>query len=116
MRSRRNPTILGNMLEALIGAVFLTHGFEQTRLAVVDAFDEQIAMRSPSTWITRPLCRSCLPPGSASRLPFGCETGPPHARVFTSEVLMRRGRAGPRDRDHDQGERAGRGEGGTGVL
>ena len=29
-------------LEALIGAVFLTFGFEQTRMAVAEAFDEQM--------------------------------------------------------------------------
>jgi ribonuclease-3 len=38
-----NQTILGNVLEALIGAVFLTHGFEQARLAVIDAFEEQMS-------------------------------------------------------------------------
>ena len=37
-----NQTILGNVLEALIGACYLTHGFEQTRLAVIEAFEGQI--------------------------------------------------------------------------
>ncbi len=37
-----NETILGNVLEALIGAVFLAHGFEQTRLAIVDAFEDPV--------------------------------------------------------------------------
>jgi ribonuclease-3 len=83
----RNPTILGNTLEALIGAVFLTYGFEQTRLAVVSAFEEQIVYAVTSyvdhkTALQERLAlRGCYP---AYKLVD--ESGPPHARIFTSEV------------------------------
>jgi ribonuclease III len=84
-----NPTILGNMLEAFIGAVFLTHGFEQTRLAVVDAFDEQMSYAvtfhvDHKTVLQESLAARGLHP----EYRLVGETGPAHARVFTSEVLI----------------------------
>ena len=38
-----SATALGNMVEALIGACFLIHGFDATREAVIQAFEDQIA-------------------------------------------------------------------------
>ena len=38
----RSPSMLGDMLEALIGAVYLQYGFERTRPAVVGLFEEQM--------------------------------------------------------------------------
>lgn len=86
----RNRTILGNTLEALIGAVFLTYGFEQTRLAVVDSFEEQIVYAVTSyvdhkTALQERLAlRGCHPEYRLVE-----ESGPPHARTFTSEVNAR---------------------------
>jgi ribonuclease-3 len=84
-----NQTILGNILEALIGSVFLTHGFEQTRLAVIDAFDEQIH-HAATTCVD---CKTALQEQVASRglqpvYRVVAEEGPPHARIFTSEVYI----------------------------
>lgn len=84
-----NQTILGNVLEALIGACYLTHGFEQTRLAVVDAFEDQISQAAT----TRVDHKTALQELLASRglqpaYRVVAEEGPPHARVFTSEVYV----------------------------
>lgn len=85
----RNRTILGNTLEALIGAVFLTHGFEQTRLAVVDAFEEQIVYGA-TTYVDHKtaLQEKLAPRGTHPVYRLAAESGPPHARVFTSEVSV----------------------------
>jgi ribonuclease-3 len=37
-----NQNVLADLTEALIGAVYLTFGFETTRPAVVEVFDEHI--------------------------------------------------------------------------
>ena len=78
-----------NALEALIGAVFLTYGFEQTRLAVTAAFEEQITYGIT----TRVDHKTALQELIASKglqpvYRLVTETGPPHARVFTSEVSV----------------------------
>jgi len=85
----RNRTIMGNALEALIGAVFLTWGFERTREAVVGAFEEQIAYGVTSYRDHKTDLQEALALGGKHpdyRLVL--ESGPPHARVFTSEVLV----------------------------
>jgi ribonuclease-3 len=84
-----SSTVLGNMLEALIGAVYLTHGFEQARRAVIEAFEEQIrygvtAHVDHKTTLQELLAFRGLQP--VYRLV--AETGPAHARVFTSEVRV----------------------------
>ena len=84
-----NQTILGNVLEALIGAVFLTYGFEQARIAVVDAFESQIGYAHTAHVDHKTALQELLAP-RARQLVYRLveETGPPHARVFTSEVYV----------------------------
>lgn len=86
---RDNPTLRGNVLEALIGAVFLTYGFEQTRQAVIEEFAPQIeyaltAHIDHKTALQELLAAQGLQP--VYRLVR--EDGPPHARLFTSQVLI----------------------------
>jgi ribonuclease-3 len=84
-----NRTIQGNVLEALIGAVYLTHGFEQTRGAVVEAFERQIHYAVTSHVDHKTALQELLAPrGLQPVYRLVSETGPPHARVFTSEVLV----------------------------
>lgn len=84
-----NSTILGNVLEALIGAVFLTYGFEQARLAVVAAFDEQIRYAVTAHVDHKSALQELLAPrGKQPTYRLVSETGPAHARVFTSEVFV----------------------------
>lgn len=96
-----SASVLGNMLEALIGACFLAHGFERASVAVVKAFDEQMSFALTGhvdykTTLQERLALKSLHP--AYRLV--AEEGPPHARRFTSEVLI-------------EGEIRGRGSGTT---
>jgi len=84
-----NHTILGNVLEALIGAVFLTHGYEQARLAVVDAFDEQMRYAVSGHVDHKTALQELLAPsGVHPEYRLVTEAGPAHARVFTSEVWV----------------------------
>ncbi|MBN1628901.1 MAG: ribonuclease III [Thermoleophilia bacterium] len=84
-----NQTILGNLLEALIGACYLTHGFEQTRLGVVDAFDAHIGLAATTRVDHKTALQELLAPrGLQPVYRVVAEEGPPHARVFTSEVYI----------------------------
>jgi ribonuclease-3 len=84
-----NHNILGNVLEALIGAVFLTHGFEQARLAVIDAFDEQIRYAVTAHVDHKTALQELLASrGAHPEYRLVTETGPAHARAFTSEVWV----------------------------
>lgn len=82
------PTALGNLLEALIGACYLEHGFTATTVAVVDAFCDQVTY-AVATYVdyksTLQEHLAALEGGSASYEVVG-EDGPPHDRVFTSRV------------------------------
>ncbi len=84
-----SPSVLGNVLEALIGALYLAHGFEQTRIALVEAFEEQMryavtAYVDHKTALQESLASHGLHP----EYRLAAEVGPPHARVFTSEVFI----------------------------
>jgi ribonuclease-3 len=84
-----SATTLGNILEALIGACYLTFGYDATAPAVVEAFQGQIeyamtAHVDHKTALQELLASRGLQP--AYRLV--AEEGPPHARTFTSEVSV----------------------------
>ena len=84
-----NSTVQGNVLEALIGAAYLTHGFEQTRIAVVEAFEGQIRYGVTAHVDHKTTLQELLAPrGLQPVYLLVAETGPPHARVFTSEVSV----------------------------
>lgn len=81
--------MLGNALEALIGAVFLTFGFEQARLAVVDAFEEEIHHAATTHVDHKTALQELLAPrGLQPEYRLTDESGPAHARVFNSEVSV----------------------------
>ncbi|MFH0915233.1 MAG: ribonuclease III [bacterium] len=84
-----NSTVQGNVLEALIGAAYLTHGFEQTRMAVAEAFEGQIRYAVTAHVDYKTTLQELL--ASRGQQPvylLAAETGPPHARLFTSEVSV----------------------------
>jgi ribonuclease-3 len=84
-----SSTVQGNVLEALIGAVYLAHGFEQTRIAVVEAFEEQIRYAVTAHVDYKTTLQELLAPrGLQPAYRLVAEAGPPHARVFTSEVSI----------------------------
>lgn len=84
-----STTVLGNVLEALIGACFQAYGYDLTSKAVTEAFDEQIAYAVTEyvdykTDLQEVLAARGLQPGYE----LVGEDGPPHARTFTSEVSV----------------------------
>jgi ribonuclease-3 len=84
-----SPTILGNILEAVIGACYLTFGFERTSGAVVEAFEAQFEYAVTAHVDYKTTLQEVLAPHGLQpvyRLVGG--EGPPHARTFTSEVSM----------------------------
>jgi ribonuclease III len=84
-----SPTVLGNVLEALIGALFLANGFEQTRIAIVEAFEEQMVYAVTDHVDHKTVLQELVAPrGLQPVYRLVAETGPPHARVFTSEVSV----------------------------
>jgi len=84
-----NPSILGNVLEALLGAVYLVHGFEATREAVVEAFADQIERAASSCVDPKTTLQEWLAVrGTQPQYRLVAASGPAHARVFTSEVLV----------------------------
>ena len=91
-----NQNVLADLTEALIGAVYLTFGFEAVRPAVVEVFDEHIEFAESSyidhkTELQEYLARSGQ---SVSYKVLGF-SGPPHDREFEIEaVRRRRGRSG----------------------
>ena len=89
VEAANNPTIQGNVLEALIGAVYLAHGFEQILGAVVQAFERQIHYAVTSHVDHKTVLQELIAPrGLQPVYRLVAEAGPPHARVFTSEVLV----------------------------
>lgn len=84
-----SSTVQGNVLEALIGASYLVHGFEQTRMAVVEAFEEQIRYAVTAHVDHKTTLQELLAPrGLQPTYRLVAEIGPPHSLVFTSEVSI----------------------------
>jgi ribonuclease III len=84
-----SATVQGNVLEALIGAVYLAHGFAKTRPAVVGAFSEQIEYAATAHVDHKTALQERLAlRGQQPHYRLTEESGPPHARVFSSEVSV----------------------------
>jgi ribonuclease-3 len=84
-----SSSVLGNVLEALIGACFLAHGFDRTASAVVNAFDEQIKFAVTGHVDYKTTLQEFLAlRGLHPSYQLVAEDGPPHARYFTSEVRI----------------------------
>ncbi len=95
----RNHRILGAVLEAALGALYVEHGFEAVRAAVVDAFDGciQEALTSPLDHKTA-LQEALGKLGRRALYTVLDVDGPPHERYFVCAVLI-------------DGEQAGTGKG-----
>ena len=85
----RSPTMLGDMLEAVIGAVYLHHGFERARPAIVSLFEEQMEYAATAHVDHKTALQELLAPrGVQPAYRLVEEAGPAHARIFTSEVSV----------------------------
>lgn len=84
-----NQTILGNVLEALIGSCFLAFGFERVAPLVAEAFEPRIehALRHTVDYKSA-LQEALAAKGSSAAYSVVRQEGPPHARSFTSIVLV----------------------------
>jgi ribonuclease-3 len=82
------PTALGNLLEALIGACYLAHGFPATKEAVVDAFRDQFTYAVAGYIDYKSTLQEHLAAsgGRSASYELVGEEGPPHNRVFTARV------------------------------
>ncbi|MCL5941997.1 MAG: ribonuclease III [Actinobacteria bacterium] len=84
-----SPTALGNIVEALIGAVYCTWGFEMACRAVVGAFAEQVEYGCTNYVDFKSTLQEYLAVSERTAVyRLVGEEGPPHERVFTSEVLV----------------------------
>jgi ribonuclease-3 len=81
--------VLASVLEALIGACYLTAGFERTAAAVVAAFSEQIdeALSNPVDFKSA-LQEQLARRGATVAYEVVHQEGPPHDRTFTVAALV----------------------------
>ena len=85
----RSPSMLGDMLEAVIGAVYLQFGFERARPAIVALFEEQMEYAATAHVDHKTALQELVAPrGLQPAYRLVEETGPAHARIFTSEVAV----------------------------
>lgn len=88
-------TSLGNVLEALIGAAYLSRGFDAVRDAVVEAFADRIAYGVSSYVDYKSTLQEHLAlSGLVAEYRLLQTDGPAHSRSFTSEVLVAGSAAG----------------------
>ena len=91
--------VLASVCESVIGAVYLTFGFERTAEAVVAAFEQQVeeAQESPDDYKSA-LQEHLARRGEVVTYVIETEDGPPHDREFVAVATV-------------DGEEIGRGEG-----
>ena len=81
--------VLASVVEAIIGASFLTFGYERTAAAVVEAFAPETAEAIEHPIDFKSTLQDRLPAGaSPPEYVIVDESGPPHDRRFTSEVRV----------------------------
>lgn len=84
-----NANVLAAVLEALIGALFLQFGLEPIMDAVIDVFEEHIIYAaSDHVDFKTVLQEEVAKQGREVAYEVVGAEGPPHARLFTSEVLL----------------------------
>ncbi len=88
-RLARNRNVLAALVEAVLGAVYLEHGFEPVRLPIVEAFAERIEYAVTThvdykTELQEELARASR---HVSYAVLAAE-GPPHERTFTCAAVI----------------------------
>ena len=94
-RLAENQNVLAALVEAALGALYLEHGFEPIRLAILDAFADRIEYTLTTyvdykTELQEELARRGL---SVTYTVLDVE-GPPHDRTFTCAAVIGGKRAG----------------------
>ncbi len=84
-----STTALGNIVEALFGAIYRTFGFETACRAIVGAFLQQVEYGLNEYIDFKSSLQEHLATAElTASYVLANEEGPPHERVFTSEVLV----------------------------
>jgi ribonuclease-3 len=88
-RLSRNRNVLAALVEAVLGALFLQHGFEPIKLAIVEAFAERIeyAVHSHVDYKTE-LQEELARLGRQVGYTILRIEGPPHERQFTCAAMI----------------------------
>lgn len=96
----RNRNVVAALVEAVLGALYLQHGFEPIRAAIVAAFEERIEYALTSHVDHKTELQEELARRGAHQVVYEvlATDGPPHERVFTCAAVV-------------DGERLGIGEG-----
>jgi ribonuclease-3 len=84
-----NRNVLAALLEAVVGAAFVAHGYERTATAVVDAFRDRISYAS-ETYVDHKteLQEQGARRGRSVSYALMDSEGPPHRRRFTTVALV----------------------------
>ena len=91
LQLQSNENVLADLTEALIGAVYVTFGFEAVRPAVVEVFEEHIRYAESSYIDHKTELQEHLARGSQSvNYRVLGYSGPPHNREFEIEAVRRR--------------------------
>jgi ribonuclease-3 len=85
----RTERVLASIIEAVIGACYLQHGYDTVAAAVVDAFSEQIelALSEPADYKSA-LQERLARRGSTVSYAVREEAGPPHDRTFEVAAVI----------------------------
>jgi ribonuclease-3 len=85
----RTERVLASIIEAVIGACYLEHGYDTVAAAVVDAFSEQIelALSEPADYKSA-LQERLARRGSTVSYAVRDEAGPPHDRTFEVAAVI----------------------------
>lgn len=86
----QNRTLLGNVLEALVGAAFVAFGYETVAEPLADAFAGRVKYALQHTVDYKSTLQEALAAeGQTAVYEVVGESGPPHRRSFTSVVTVR---------------------------
>ena len=87
--------VLASVIEAVIGACYLVHGFERVAPAVVEAFFPEIerALSEPADFKSM-LQERLARRGATVHYEVTAEDGPPHERIFEVAALVEGGEVG----------------------
>jgi ribonuclease-3 len=81
--------VLASVIEAAIGACYLTYGFDKTAAAVVDAFEPEIAAALEGSVDYKSALQERLARrGAIVQYEVTGEDGPPHLRTFTVQAVV----------------------------
>jgi ribonuclease-3 len=89
MQLAHTERVLASVIEAVIGACYLTFGYDETAEAVVEAFQPEIegALDSPADFKSA-LQERLARHGSVVTYTVTAEEGPPHERVFEIAAVV----------------------------